>query len=168
MQFISKIICVSIGIATIISCGSPKSNDEVSTPTENIEVKQAEQVWEEFEIRATGNTMQDMAFSVKNITVKEGASVRIKLINEGSDPAMIHNIVFVNYGTRKDMALKAVEAGPEYEFVPQDDNVIAASPMAGPGETVILEFKAPEKNNYEFFCSYPGHANMMRGYFFVK
>lgn len=163
-----KIACILFGVATIISCGNPNTKEEPSTPTEKIDVNQAEEVWEEFEIRATGNTMQDMAFSMKNITVKEGSWVRIRLINEGSDPAMIHNIVFVNYGTRKDLALKAVEAGPEYDFVPQDDNVIAASPMAGPGETVLLEFKAPEKNNYEFFCSYPGHANMMRGYFFVK
>mgnify|MGYP003752471397 CR=1 FL=1 len=37
-----------------------------------------------------------------------------------------------------------------------------------PGETVTLEFQAPAKGNYEFFCSYPGHADMMKGYLFVK
>tara|TARA_B110000211_G_scaffold65591_1_gene75565 strand:- start:1214 stop:1396 length:183 start_codon:yes stop_codon:yes gene_type:complete len=26
----------------------------------------------------------------------------------------------------------------------------------------------PKKGNYEYLCTYPGHAEIMRGYFFVK
>jgi len=47
-------------------------------------------------------------------------------------------------------------------------DVIAASDLAMPGETVVLEFKAPSKGNYEYLCTYPGHGEIMRGYFFVK
>ena len=90
------------------------------------------------------------------------------LKNEGVDQAMIHNILFVNFGKRKDLALLANEAGPDNEFIPSSPDLIAASGLALPGETITLEFKAPEKGNYEFFCSYPGHAGMMKGYLFVK
>ena len=65
-------------------------------------------------------------------------------------------------------AAKAVQAGGDKNYVPEDPNLIAASDMAQPGETVVLEFDAPKKGNYEFFCSYPGHSQMMRGYLFVK
>jgi len=54
------------------------------------------------------------------------------------------------------------------EFIADDENIIAASPLANPGQIVTFEFKAPAKGNYEFFCSYPGHYQKMRGYFFVK
>jgi len=56
----------------------------------------------------------------------------------------------------------------EKEFIADDENIIAASPLAYPGQSVTFEFKAPAKGNYEFFCSYPGHYKIMRGYFFVK
>ena len=54
------------------------------------------------------------------------------------------------------------------QFVPKSSDVIAYSDLADPGETVVLEFEAPEKGNYEFICTYPGHSEIMRGYFFVK
>ena len=64
--------------------------------------------------------------------------------------------------------MQAIEAGSDMKYVPNNDNVIASSDLAMPGETVMLEFKAPSKGNYEFLCTYPGHSEMMRGYFFVK
>ena len=97
--------------------------------------------------------MAEMKYDVENITVKEGSKVKITLINEGIDVAMQHNILFVNFGKRKDLAAKAVQAGAAKNYIPQDPNLIAASDMAMPGETVVLEFDAP-KGNYEFFCSY--------------
>ena len=154
----------TLSLLFIISCGSNETPTIVKeTATHKIQKK-----WEVFTINAIGNTMQDMMYDLKNITVKEGSWVRVILKNDGIDPAMVHNIVFVNYGTRKELAQKAFEAGLENEYIPKDSNLIAASKLAQPGETVILEFKAPAKGNYEFFCSYPGHSQKMRGYFFVK
>ena len=112
--------------------------------------------------------MQDMKFSTNNISVKEGSWVRINLINDGIDPSMIHNIIFINYGTRSNPVFDAVEVGLDNNFIPRSKDVIAASELAQPGESVTLEFQALAKGNYEFFCSYPGHASMMRGYFIVK
>ena len=127
-----------------------------------------EKYWNEFTIGAIGNTMSEMKFDIENITVDEGSWIRITLVNEGVDIAMQHNIVFIKYGTRKEIAMKAIDAGPNMKYVPNNDNVIAASDLAMPGETVVLEFKAPAKGNYEYLCTYPGHSEIMRGYLIVK
>ena len=164
MKMINNIFTLVVALFFLASCGSePKQNSE---PTQAEEIK--EKPLEEFTIRAVGNTMAEMKYDVENITVKEGSKVKITLINEGIDVAMQHNILFVNFGKRKDLAAKAVQAGADKNYIPQDPNLIAASDMAKPGETVVLEFDAPKKGNYEFFCSYPGHSMMMRGYLFVK
>ena len=164
MKMINNIFTLVVALFFLASCGSePK---QISEPTQAEEIK--EKPLEEFTIRAVGNTMAEMKYDVEKITVKEGSKVKITLINEGIDVAMQHNILFVNFGKRKDLAAKAVQAGADKNYIPQDPNLIAASDMAKPGETVVLEFDAPKKGNYEFFCSYPGHSMMMRGYLFVK
>ena len=154
------------------SCGGsdsektkPKNNNEdpIIVKEENIE-----KVWNDFTVRGVGNTMAEMKFDIGNITVDEGSWVRVTLINEGVDIAMQHNIVFINYGTRKEIASQAITAGSNMKYVPKNENVIAASDLAMPGETVVLEFEAPSKGNYEYLCTYPGHGEIMRGYFFVK
>ena len=160
---IIKVLLVSTTL--FISCGS--SETKVEKPVNNVK-QVTEKVWEEFTIEALGNTMMDMQYSLKNISVKAGSWVRINLVNKGVDPAMIHNILVVNYNKRAEVATAAIEAGPELDYIPKSNDVIAGSKQANPGETVTLEFKAPSKGNYEFFCSYPGHSGKMRGYFFVK
>ena len=159
-----------LSVTILISCGSSenKSSDVNTNDVNTIETVEKERNWEEFTVGAVGNTMSEMKFDKKNITVQAGRWVRINLVNEGVDPAMLHNIVFVKYGTRKEVAKQSIEAGPDLQFVPKSSDVIAYSDLADPGETVVLEFEAPEKGNYEFICTYPGHSEIMRGYFFVK
>ncbi|MAR20761.1 MAG: hypothetical protein CMD25_01670 [Flavobacteriales bacterium] len=159
-----------LSVTLLISCGSSENNSsDINTNQNNIiESAENEKNWEEFTVGAVGNTMSEMKFDKKNITVQSGSWVRINLVNEGVDPAMLHNIVFVKYGTRKEVAKQSIEAGPDLQFVPKSSDVIAYSELADPGETVVLEFEAPEKGNYEFICTYPGHSEIMRGYFFVK
>lgn len=164
-----KKITLILSISIFISCGSSNENDKnITNENTNVELVESEKKWEEFTIGAIGNTMSEMKYDVQNITVKNGSWVRINLVNEGIDAAMLHNIVFVNYGTRKEVAQEAIKAGSSKKYVPDNSNVIAFSDLAKPGETVVLEFKAPNKGNYEFICTYPGHSEIMRGYFFVK
>ena len=35
--------------------------------------------------------------------------------------------------------------------------IIAASPLAGGGETVTVEFTAPAAGKYQFICTFPAH-----------
>ena len=92
-----------LSVTLLISCGSSENNSsDINTNQNNIiESAENEKNWEEFTVGAVGNTMSEMKFDKKNITVQAGSWVRINLVNEGVDPAMLHNIVFVKYGTRK-------------------------------------------------------------------
>tara|TARA_B100001113_G_scaffold127346_1_gene103924 strand:- start:944 stop:1438 length:495 start_codon:yes stop_codon:yes gene_type:complete len=164
MNKINKVVSLVVSLFLLVSCGSEPKQASESSQIEDVK----EKTLVEFNIRAVGNTMAEMKYDVENITVKEGSRIKITLVNEGIDVAMQHNILFVNFGKRKDVAAKAVQAGGDKNYIPEDPNLIAASDMAKPGQTVTLEFDAPKKGNYEFFCSYPGHSQMMRGYLFVK
>ena len=165
-----KKIALILSVTILVSCGSSenKTSDVNTNDVNTAETVENKKNWEEFTVGAIGNTMSEMKFDKKNITVQSGSWVRINLVNEGVDPAMLHNIVFVKYGTRKEVAKQSIEAGPDLQFVPKSSDVIAYSDLAEPGTTVVLEFEAPEKGNYEFICTYPGHSEIMRGYFFVK
>ena len=50
------------------------------------------------------------------------------------------------------------------------DQVLAATALAGPGETVDVTFKVPATaGSYPFLCTFPGHfAAGMRGNIVVK
>ena len=170
MKKTSKILLCAL----LISCADSNKGIEKQltnskeVKSQDLEVENSKKEWVEFEIRAVGNTMSDMKFDIENIQVNNDSWVRIILINEGEQIAMKHNIVFVNYGSRKEVATQAINAGPNMKYVPNNVNIIASSDLAEPGETVILEFKAPRKGNYEYVCTYPGHSESMRGYFIVK
>tara|TARA_B100000900_G_scaffold265733_1_gene226733 strand:+ start:769 stop:1293 length:525 start_codon:yes stop_codon:yes gene_type:complete len=167
-----------IGILSItlllFACGSnenPKNNEENNNMSANAGIVQ------EFTIKAVGNSMSAQSddkmrfelLDVNEMNVKPGSKVKITLINEGTDPSMIHNIVFVKMNTRKEVALESVAAGPDNGFVAKgNSNVIAYSPMAQPGETVSFEFTAPKEGSYEYLCTYPGHSDMMKGWLYVE
>mgnify|MGYP001317923714 FL=1 len=165
----SQKLMAGLILICLFSCSSEKKNTEKLEEKE-IEVveKVVEKKWETFNVGAVGNTMSEMKYDVESITVKEGSWVRINLENKGIDNSMMHNIVFINYGTRKKVASEAIKIWPSQNFVENKKNIIAYSGVSKPGETITLEFKAPKKGNYEFLCTYPGHAEIMRGYFFVK
>ena len=165
----SQKLITGIILTCLFACSGEKTKTEKS---EQKEIKTVEKVvekkWETFNIGAVGNTMSEMKYDVESITVKEGSWVRINLENQGIDNSMMHNIVFINYGSRKQVASEAIKIWPSQNFVANKKNIIAYSAVAKPGESVTLEFKAPKKGNYEYLCTYPGHAEIMRGYFFVK
>ena len=65
---------------------------------------------------------------------------------------------FVNY---------RIVAGLDKEYVkPDDERVIAHTKMLGGGESDTVTFKTEALEvggDYDFFCSYPGHAAVMKG-----
>lgn len=124
---------------------------------------------EELTIRVVGEDPQKMAFDQDTLEVKANALVRVNLINEGTDPAMVYNIVFTTPGRYRQVALEGAKAGPSGNYVPDSPIVLAASPLALPGQTVQVEFKAPDKpGTYEFVCTYPDHYERMHGKLLVR
>lgn len=124
---------------------------------------------QELTLHAIGNTLDEIAYKEDTLEVKPGVLVKLDLINEGVDMPMMHNVVFTTPDKYKLVALAAAEVGAPGNYVPKSPAVIAASPMALPGQTVELEFTSPTiPGAYNFVCTYPDHWHRMHGVLLVK
>lgn len=118
----------------------------------------------------------DMKFNLTTIQAKPGETLRVVLKSIGTLPkiAMGHNFVVVKLGTDIAAFNKAAMMASTTEYVPQDPTqktqIIAATKLVGPGETVEVTFKVPAKaGSYPYLCTFPGHyAAGMKGELVVK
>ncbi len=122
------------------------------------------------EIIGKGNTMAEIRFDKTEIRVPKNADVHLVLINESEGDGMDHNFVLVKTEMKDEVVQAGLAAGPDNDFVPEEHKgMIAASPLAKPGETVEFTFRAPSKaGDYTFICLYPGHVQAMQGKFIVE
>jgi azurin len=116
----------------------------------------------------------DMKYSVTSIAAKPGETLRIRLTSKGTLPkiAMAHNVVVLKLGAKQLDFVNAAAMARQTDFIPTEmkDQVLAATTMAGPGETVETTLKVPAATgSYPFVCTFPGHfAAGMRGTIDVK
>lgn len=168
-------------LLTLVSCSTPDVEGEadVKIPRRDTATAASAPLVEKqdttlqhvqtLQLRALGNTLDEIRYSEDTLKVKAGAKVKLTFVNEGIDMPMVHNVVFTAPGKYKQVALAGAEVGASGNYVPQSDLVIAASPMALPGQTVEIEFTAPvEPGLYDFVCTYPDHWNKMNGVLVVK
>ena len=117
---------------------------------------------------------EDMKFSLATITAKPGEQLRIRLTSKGAMPkiAMAHNFVLLSKGASVVEFATAAMNARATDFVPADKkaDVLAATGLAGAGETVEVTFKVPAATgDYPYICSFPGHFQAgMRGTLTVK
>jgi len=123
-------------------------------------------------VTITGN--DTMKYDVTTITAKPGETLHIVLKNAGSMPkiAMAHNVVVLKPGTDGAAFTSAGMTSRETDFIApaQKASVLAATTLAGAGETVEVMFKVPAKPaTYPFVCTFPGHfAAGMQGTIVAK
>jgi azurin len=155
-----------------ISCGggetTESAGENVSTTQEEAPVQ--EDIPAVAEIVIEGN--DQMKYNLDRIDVKEGQTVRLTLKHVGELPksAMGHNWVLVKPGTDKQAFADAALNAKDNDYIPSgfEENIIAHTAMVGGGEETTIEFAAPAKGFYSFFCSFPGHYAMMKGTFYVN
>lgn len=124
---------------------------------------------EELTLRATGNTLEEIAYHQDTLKVEAGAHVKLTFINEGVDMPMVHNVVFTAPDKYREVAVAGAKLGASGNYVPDVPAVIAASPMVLPGQTVEMEFTAPAAPAaYHFVCTYPDHWQRMHGVLLVQ
>ena len=117
---------------------------------------------------------EDMKFSLANIAAKRGEQIRVRLVVKGAMPkiAMAHNFVLLNKGVSQIDFVTAAMQARATDFIPADKkgDVLAATGLAGAGETVEVTFKVPAAaGDYPYICSFPGHFQAgMRGMMNVK
>jgi len=108
--------------------------------------------------------VERMLFDVVEFKVKAGQPVSLTLVNPDFMP---HNLLIVKPGTIENVAARAIDLGAEgfaRHFVPDTGDVLHATRMLKQGEKQTLEFNAPaEAGDYPYVCTFPGHAQLMRG-----
>ncbi|GGK03934.1 azurin [Luteimonas terricola] len=115
-----------------------------------------------------GNDM--MQFNVSSISVPSScAEFTINLTHTGRLPAaaMGHNVVITSSSDTAGVAADGISAGAAADYLKAGDSrVIAATDMIGGGESTSVTFdvaKIKTGGPYGFFCSFPGHAALMKG-----
>ena len=115
----------------------------------------------------------DMKYSVTEIPAKAGETLRIRLTSKGTLPkvAMAHNVVVLKPGSKQLDFVNAAAMARATDFIPPDmkAQVLGATGLAGPGETVEVTIKIPAAGTYPYLCTFPGHfAAGMRGTIVAK
>ena len=111
-----------------------------------------------------------MAYTVKNIDVpKTCKTFTINLKANGTMPknVMGHNFVITKEGDKEAVNTDGGTAGLASNYIKANDKrVVAHTIVIAGGESASTKFdvkKLSAKNKYVFFCSFPGHAGIMKG-----
>ena len=115
------------------------------------------------EISTKGDALQ---FDKDRFEVAAGSEV-VLCFSNGSRLSQ-HNWVMVRSGTKDDVTLRGLEAGPNQDWVqPEGPDVIAHTRLVNPGDRGEVRFTAPPAGAYQFVCTFPGHNPTMFGEFVV-
>ncbi|MAT90203.1 MAG: azurin [Flavobacteriaceae bacterium] len=154
----------------LMSCGdnNEKKDDNAITIGGKKETKKKDA--NSVTIGLTGNDL--MKFDKNEIKVKAGQKVTLNFRHVGKMDKLVmgHNFVLLKQGTDiTEFAIKASEAGQDEDWIPEGGaNVIVHTEMIGGGQSTSITFDAPEAGTYDFICSFPGHAALMKGKFIVE
>ena len=116
-----------------------------------------------------------MQFSTAELRVAPDCTrVELTLRHTGtrSVTAMGHNWVLTKTADMEAVEKDGIAAGAANNYVKSGDpRVIAATKLVGGGESATASFdvaKLKAGDAYSFFCSFPGHAALMKGTLQVK
>jgi len=111
-----------------------------------------------------------MSFNLKTLRVPgDCMQLRVVLKHVGRMPAqaMGHNWVLTEARHHRDVGLAGGRMKLADAYVPRNDaRVIAHTSVIGGGQTTEVVFptsRLRKGGDYTFFCSFPGHWNMMKG-----
>jgi azurin len=116
-----------------------------------------------------------MSYDISSIHAKAGQKVKITFKNESTLAPLQHSLILCKPGSR-DRIHAAADAMmtdmPKWlakGFIPETPDVLHHTKLLNPGESQTLEFTAgPEKGEYPYVCTFPGHSRIMQGTLFVE
>ena len=165
-----KKLVIVLGLGVLIACGGNEKKEKATETKKEVvtdEVEAIEEVVEEerelveITVTALGESMAEIAFEPKSISVPANSRVKLTFENKSSADGMFHNFVLVELGSGAEIATAGIKAGIDNNFVPDDKRIFANTTMSKMGETLIIEFDAPAKGSYHYVCTYPGHTSMI-------
>ncbi|MFB6247009.1 MAG: plastocyanin/azurin family copper-binding protein [Salinibacter sp.] len=161
--------------AALVGCGG--SSSDTASSSEAAPVSSASstpsassgEVDRTITLQPKGNQMK---YKQAEFAVAPGQTIKLVFENTATSPSMQHNVVVLN--STKDAVFRRVgeagmQAGSANDYVPEDDAIIAHTPIAPPGETVSVTFTVPEQTgDYGYVCTFPGHWATMQGTMHVE
>ena len=157
-------VLVLIFAVTFVACGGGATSDSESSSETITTEATSEPVGVTVTIRPVG---EEMKYAVDTLSIVAGTEVTLVLENTATLPTMVHNVVILTTNNDEDVnrvGMAAITAGEANGYLPEDAAILAATPMAQPGETVEVTFTAPsEPGIHRFICTYPGHYALMQG-----
>ncbi|WPP51004.1 plastocyanin/azurin family copper-binding protein [Catalinimonas niigatensis] len=137
-----------------ISCGWDESKRITEMPSD----------WNnEADIVINIGTEPGLKFSVKNFEVPAGAKVQLTFTNNDD---MLHNLVVAKPGTIEGVSTASMQMGlegPQKGYIPNSDNIIYHTCILQPETSESIYFVVPKEGDYPYVCTFPGHAQVMRG-----
>ncbi|MFG0632615.1 azurin [Pseudomonas sp. xss_2] len=122
------------------------------------------------ECAATVDSTDQMSFNLKTLNIsKSCSSFTVTLNHTGKFPVNVmgHNWVLSRTDDLSAIATAGLSAGAAQDYIVADDpRVIAHTKMIGGGQSASVTFNTSTlkaDQHYVFFCSFPGHATMMKG-----
>lgn len=113
------------------------------------------------------NTIHDeMKYDVPFFVAEAGEKIQIVLHN---DDIMQHNLVIVNSGKLKEVAMQAAVMSSAkdkngFQYVPKSKDILQATRMVPSHKQIILTFTVPKKSGeYPYVCTFPNHWPKMYG-----
>ena len=112
---------------------------------------------------------EQLRFDTTKLEVQAGKNFEIIFEN---DDVMPHNLVIVPPGKHMEIGTAAMTMTPDKldkqgrAFIPSawDKQILAATKLLEPGKSETIKLKAPSQpGEYEFVCTFPGHAVLMWG-----
>ncbi len=164
----SMFFAVAMSGALLTSCSDKK---ETTVTADAPEVAVADEASKQDTIKLTLNANDKMQYDQTELNVYAGQTVVLTLNHTGTMPveSMGHNFTLLQKGT--DLAKFEEEASKNREngYLPTDtSSIIAHTDLIGGGQSTTITFAAPEKDTYDFLCSFPGHYSVMKGKFIVN
>jgi len=112
-----------------------------------------------------------LKFDKTELTVKVGQFVELVFTNPDVMP---HNFLLGAQGALERIgaaadAMMTTPDGVAQQFVPAIPEVLFATALVDPGQTLTVQFRAPsEPGQYPFVCTFPGHWRVMNGILYVR
>lgn len=109
-------------------------------------------------------TQPGLKYDKTELRVAARSEVRLKFVNPDD---MQHNLVITKMGTSETVGQAALQMGlngPGNHYIPENSDILFHTSLLEPDSEETIYFVAPEEpGRYEYVCTVPGHATVMRG-----
>lgn len=160
---LAKLMALAAGALVLAACGGGAAPAPTAAPAGGAAAGGAAVTLE------IGSKGDELLFDKTTLEAPAGSKITLKLKNNASTAATLHNWVLTKAGQADAVATDGIAAGDAKGYLKDGDaRVIAHTKMVKGGESDSITFDAPAPGSYPFICTFPGHNALMKGTLVIK